>query len=134
MQRNSVNKVMLVGHMGSDPDVRYTPKGFPIANLNRATNDSRKNETGEYADHSEWHKIVLIGKLAEFAEKNIKKGAFLYVEGKLQTRNWEDKEGVKHYSTEVKGDVVTLLGSRKKGDAKEPDVADNEVNEDEIPF
>lgn len=128
MDRNSVNRVLLVGHLGGDADVRFTPKGTAVANLSVATNESRKTDNGEWDDRTEWHKVVIFGKLAEFCEKHVKKGAFVFLEGHLQTRTWDDKEEVKHYMTEVVGERLTLLGSKRNGNsvsAKENAVAED---------
>ncbi len=134
MQRNSLNKVMLIGHLGGDADVKYTPKGTAIANFSLATNESRKDDKGEWIDHTEWHKIVLWGKLAEFAEQYLKKGTMLLVEGRLQTRNWEDKDKVKHYTTEIVGERATLLGSGPRREAAPPEENNEKEAEEELPF
>jgi len=104
MQRNSVNKVLLVGRTGSDADVRYTTKGMAMATVSLATNEARKDEKGEFQDTTEWHRVVVFGKNAEFAENYVKKGALLCVEGRLQTRSWDDKEEKRHFVTEVVGE------------------------------
>ena len=133
MQRNSLNKVMLVGHVGADPDVRYTPKGTAISNFNLATNDSHKDDKGEWVENTEWHKLVFWGKKAEFTEQYVKKGSLILVEGRLQTRNWDDKEGNKHYVTEVVGDRLTLLGSnQQKRQNTQPEDVDEP--EEDLPF
>jgi len=132
MQKGSVNKVMLVGHLGGDPESRFTPGGTAVATLSIATNESRKNSEGNWEDHTEWHRCVLFGKQAEFAAEYVKKGQMVYVEGRLQTRSWEDKEGMKRYSTEVVGNVFTTLGRRntegESGQAPQP------PNDDDLPF
>ncbi len=134
MQRNSVNKVLLVGYTGADADIRYTSKGTAIANLNLATNQSRKNGKGEYEESTEWHRIVIFGKLAEFCEQHVKKGMLMFIDGHLQTRNWEDKEEQKHYVTEVIGERLTLLGSRKSASTSEETVEAVAEGEENIPF
>lgn len=134
MQRNSVNKVLLVGYTGADADIRYTSKGTAIANVRLATNASRKNDKGEYEDSTEWHRVVLFGKVAEFCEQYVKKGMLIYVDGRLQTRNWEDKEEQKHYVTEVIGERMTLLGSRKNGNSSEEPVEAVAEGEESLPF
>ena len=98
MQKGSVNKVILVGHLGGDPESRFTPGGTAVATFSIATNESRKNSEGNWEDHTEWHRCVLFGKQAEFAAEYVKKGQMVYVEGRLQTRSWEDKEGMKRLS------------------------------------
>ncbi|MEA3288033.1 MAG: single-stranded DNA-binding protein [Candidatus Marinimicrobia bacterium] len=133
MQRNSVNKVLLVGRTGSDADMKYTTKGLAIANISVATTDTRKNGKGEFEDTTEWHRIVLFGKNAEFTENYVKKGALIYVEGRLQTQSWEDKEENRHFRTEIIADKVTMLGSSKKGNGKKEPVAVAE-GEEEVPF
>ena len=99
MQKGSVNKVILVGHLGGDPEGRFTPGGTAVTTFSIATNESRRNSEGNWDDHTEWHRCVLFGKQAETAAEYVKKGQMVYVEGRLQTRSWEDKDGVKLYST-----------------------------------
>ncbi|MCF7800698.1 MAG: single-stranded DNA-binding protein [Candidatus Marinimicrobia bacterium] len=112
MQRGSVNKVILVGRLGQDPEVRYAPSGTAVANFTMATNEVRRDRDGNNQESTDWHKIVAFGKTAEFLEQYIKKGDMIYVEGKLQTRSWEDKDGVKRYVTEVVTNILTPLSSR----------------------
>jgi single-strand DNA-binding protein len=121
----SVNKVILVGNLGRDPEVRHTQDGKPIVNLSVATSESWKDRnTGERKERSEWHRVVIFNEgLAKIAEQYLKKGSTVYLEGQLQTRKWTDKDGVEKYSTEVilqnfKGDLV-MLGGRRDGDAGE---------------
>ena len=134
MQRNSLNRVMLVGHLGKDPDIKYTPKGTAFANFSMATNESRKNDKGDWNDHTEWHRVVLWGKTAEFAEQYIKKGSMLLVEGRLQTRNWEDKDKAKHYVTEVVGERITMLGSGARKEDEASVSGDESEEEEALPF
>ena len=94
MQKGSINKVVLVGHMGGDPETRFTPSGAAVANFNIATNESWRDANGDIQDKTEWHRCVMFGKSAELAGELLKKGQLLYPEGKLQTRNWEDKDGI----------------------------------------
>ena len=115
MQKGSVNKVVIVGHMGADPETRFTPGGTAVANFNVATNESRKSAEGEYRDHTEWHSCVLFGQRAEFAQNYIKKGQLIYLEGRLQTRSWEDDSGTKKYKTEIVGNEITMLGKKTGG-------------------
>jgi len=133
MQRNSVNKVLLVGRTGSDAEVRYTTKGMAIATISLATSETRKDGKGEFQDTTEWHRVVVFGKIAEFTENYVKKGALIYVEGRLQTRSWDDKEEKRHYMTEVVGDKLTMLGGWKKG-AEESATAAVAEAEEEVPF
>tara|TARA_B100000029_G_C17432337_1_gene908334 strand:- start:586 stop:984 length:399 start_codon:yes stop_codon:yes gene_type:complete len=132
MQKGSVNKVVLVGHMGANPETRFTPSGTAVANFNIATNESRKNTEGAFVDHTEWHSCVLFGKRAEFAGEYLKKGQLIYIEGRLQTRSWEDDSGTKKYKTEVVGSEVTMLG--KKTDVGGGSREVNDSSDDDLPF
>ena len=107
-----VNKVILVGNLGKDPEVKYLDSGVAVANFSLATTENYKNKEGEKVSQTEWHNIVLWRGLAEVAEKYLKKGASVYVEGKIKTRKWEDKEGITRYSTEILGDNMTMLGGK----------------------
>jgi single-strand DNA-binding protein len=112
----SVNKVIIVGNLGADPEVRYTPGGDAVANIRVATTDKWKDKaSGEQKEATEWHRIVFFGRLAEVVDEYLKKGAQVYVEGSLRTRKWQDKDGQDRYSTEVRGDVMQMLGSRQGG-------------------
>ncbi len=108
----SVNKVILVGNLGRDPETRYMPDGAAIANISVATTDTWKDKSGEKQERTEWHRIVFFGKLAEIAGEYLKKGSQVYVEGRLQTRKWQDKEGQDKYTTEIVADRMQMLGSR----------------------
>ena len=112
MQKGSVNKVVLVGHLGGDPETRFTASGAAVANFNLATNESWRDANSEIQDKTEWHRCVMFGKSAELGGDLLKKGQLVYVEGKLQTRNWEDKDGVKRYTTEVLCEMFTMLGRK----------------------
>jgi single-strand DNA-binding protein len=117
----SVNKVILIGNLGRDPETRYTTGGDAVTNLRIATTDTWKDKAGEKQEKTEWHTVVLFGRQAEIAGEYLKKGRPVYIEGRLQTRKWTDKEGVEKYSTEVVGDRMQLLGSRDgpgSGDAE----------------
>jgi len=111
----SVNKVILIGNLGRDPETRYTTGGDAVCNLRIATTDTWKDKAGEKQEKTEWHTVVLFGRQAEIAGEYLKKGRPVYIEGRLQTRKWTDKEGVEKYSTEVVGDRMQLLGSRDGG-------------------
>jgi single-strand DNA-binding protein len=111
----SVNKVILIGNLGRDPETRYTTGGDAVTNLRIATTDTWKDKSGEKQEKTEWHTVVLFGRQAEIAGEYLKKGRPVYIEGRLQTRKWTDKEGVEKYSTEVVGDRMQLLGSRDGG-------------------
>ncbi len=111
-----VNKVILIGNLGSDPEVRYTPSGVPVANFSLATSESWSDRTsGERQERTEWHRLVLWRKLAEIAGQYLKKGSKIYVEGKLQTRSWDDQSGQKRYTTEVVVNEMEMLDSRGEG-------------------
>ena len=106
-----VNKVILVGNLGQKPEMRYTATQTAVANLSIATTESWKDkESGENRDKTEWHRVVFFGNLAEIAEKYLDKGSSVYVEGKIQTRKWQDKDGNDRYTTEVLGNQLTMLG------------------------
>ena len=108
-----VNKVILVGNLGRDPEVRYSPNGQAVANVTIATSDSWKDKTsGEKQERTEWHRVVFFGRLAEIAGEYLKKGAQIYVEGRLQTRKWQDKDGNDRYTTEIVAAEMQMLGSR----------------------
>ena len=107
-----VNKVILVGNLGKDPEVKYLDSGVVVANFSLATTENYKNKEGERVSQTEWHNIVLWRGLAEVAEKYLKKGSSVYIEGKIKTRKWEDKEGINRYNTEILADNMTMLGGR----------------------
>jgi single-strand DNA-binding protein len=113
----SVNKVILVGNLGRDAELRYTPGGAPVATLNLATTEVWNDKGGQKQEKTEWHRIVLWGKSAESLNEYLVKGKQIYVEGRLQTRQWDDKDGNKRYTTEIRGDRVVLLGSAGGGGA-----------------
>lgn len=135
MQKGSVNKVVLVGHLGGDPETRFTPSGAAVANFNLATNESWRDSSGEIQDKTEWHRCVMFGKSAEMSGELLKKGQLVYLEGKLQTRNWEDKDGVKRYTTEVVCDMFTMLGRKIDNESgQNTPVADEVDDDDDLPF
>ena len=110
----SVNKVIIVGNLGKDPEVRYMPSGSAICNANIATTRTWKNkESGDKNEETEWHRVVFFDRQAEVAGEYLKKGSSVYVEGRLKTRKWTDKEGVERYTTEIVAEVMQLLGSRQ---------------------
>lgn len=111
----SLNKVMLIGNLGKDPEVRYTHAGTAVAGFSIATTEKFKNKAGEWEDRTEWHNIVLWGRLAEISGEYLTKGKPVYIEGRLQTRKWQDREGVDRYTTEVVGDKMQMLGSNRNG-------------------
>ncbi|PIW04535.1 MAG: single-stranded DNA-binding protein [Cytophagales bacterium CG17_big_fil_post_rev_8_21_14_2_50_40_13] len=112
-----VNKVILVGNLGKDPEVRHLENGRAVANFSLATSETYKNKQGEKVTNTEWHNIVLWSPIAEIAEKFLKKGNQVYIEGKLTTRSWDDQDGNKRYTTEVVGNNLTLLGAKSDGDS-----------------
>jgi single-strand DNA-binding protein len=149
----SVNKVILLGNLGKDPEVKYTPSGTPVAKLTVATNDRYKDKEGQWQDRTEWHNVVLWQRLAEIAGEYLKKGSKVYIEGKLQTRSWEDKQtNQKKYMTEVVGNDIVLLSSRGEGgesvrgaaagsnfDQREPEhepasATSSPISDEDIPF
>ena len=130
----SVNKVILVGNLGRDPETRYNPEGGAICNISVATTDTWKDKTsGEKQERTEWHRVVFFNRLAEIAGEYLKKGSQVYIEGSLRTRKWQDKEGQERTTTEIVADRMQMLGSRqgmgdaaareKMGEAKEPATA-----------
>lgn len=141
----SLNKVMLIGNLGKDPEVRYTTSGQGVASFSVATSEKFKNKSGDMEERTEWHNVVLWGKLAEIAKEYLGKGKTVYIEGRLQTRKWQDKDGRDRYTTEVVGDRMQMLSPRGDGarsgggrGGNEPTSAyDDPVGynqEDEIPF
>ena len=140
----SVNKVILVGNLGRDVELRYTTGGTAVATLSLATTDVWNDKAGQRQERTEWHRVVLWGKTAESLQEYLLKGRQIYVEGKLQTRKWDDKDGNKRYTTEVKSDRVVLLGVRGSGgsgsrsegqEQQAPGPAEGaELTEDDIPF
>ena len=126
----SVNKVILVGNLGRDPEVRYMPSGDAMASLSIATTDTWKDKGGEKQERTEWHRVVMFGKQAEIAGEYLKKGSQVYIEGRLQTRKWTDKSNIERYTTEIIADRMQMLGSRSaasSGDFESPD-RDNDYN------
>ncbi len=145
MAVRSLNKVMLIGHLGKDPELRYTASGTAVANFSMATNESWKDQDGNVQERTEWHNIVMWAKLAEIAGEWLKKGKQIYVEGRLQTRSYDDKNGVKRYTTEVVvNDMIMLGGGSGSGstDAAGKETAmgtgtqqgSNSDKEDDLPF
>lgn len=139
----SVNKVILVGNLGRDVELRYTAGGAPVATLNLATTEVWNDKAGQRQERTEWHRVVLWGRQAETLAEYLVKGRQIYVEGRLQTRQWDDKDGTKRYTTEIRGDRVVLLGGGRAapaargespaepGEAPEPTT---ELTDDDIPF
>jgi single-strand DNA-binding protein len=136
-----INKAILVGRLGKDPEVRYTPDGMMVTNFTVATDEQWKDKSGERVQRTEWHRIVTFGKLAEICGKYLVKGKLVYLEGRIQTRAWDDKEGVKRYTTEIVASDMKMLDSKgQRGDSypEEPaapqSVANGPVPDDDVPF
>jgi single-strand DNA-binding protein len=142
----SVNKVILVGNLGRDAELRYTPGGSPVATINLATTEIWNDKAGQRQEKTEWHRVVLWGKTAESLNEYLTKGKQIYVEGRLQTRQWDDKDGNKRYTTEIRGDRIVLLGGgmgggggrqqpRSAGPSEEHIIEPGaELTDDDIPF
>jgi len=117
-----INKAILIGRLGADPEVRYTPSGVAVANFNIATSEEWKDkETGEKKERTEWHRIVVWSKLGELCGEYLSKGRQVYIEGRIQTRSWDDRDGNKRYTTEIIATDVQFLGGRDSGDAYRPE-------------
>jgi single-strand DNA-binding protein len=143
----TVNKVILVGNLGRDAELRYTPGGAAVATLSLATTEGWNDKGGQRQEKTEWHRVILWGKQAETLNEYLTKGKQIYVEGRLQTREWNDKDGNKRYTTEIRGDRVVLLsggggGARREMPARQqqpestesPEPVAAELSEDDIPF
>jgi len=135
-----VNKVILIGNLGKDPEVKYLDSGVAVANFSLATTESYKNKEGERVSQTEWHNIVLWRGLAEITEKYLKKGNSVYIEGKIRSRKWEDKEGNTRYTTEILADNMTMLGKKENGFAEKKETTPEEESipqeekGDDLPF
>src|SRR5471032_3132970 len=111
-----LNKVILIGNLGADPETRAMPSGMTVANLRVATSENwRDKQSGEQQERTEWHRVALFGRLGEVAAEYLRKGSQVYIEGKLRTRKWQDKQGVERFSTEIIGDEMLMLGGRSGG-------------------
>lgn len=140
----SVNKVILVGNVGKDPEIRSTPSGISVTTFSLATNEVRTSKEGQREEKTEWHRIVTFGKLAEICKQYLTKGKQIYLEGRLQTRSWEDREGNKKYTTEIVGSNMVMLGRAGDSSARDfappiSDVPDSHggdftSGDDDIPF
>jgi single-strand DNA-binding protein len=145
-----INKVIIVGNLGNDPDSRTTPSGLAVTNISVATSRSWKDkQTGEQKEHTEWHRVVMFDRLGEVAAEYLRKGSQVYIEGRLQTRKWQDKDGNDRYSTEIVASEMQMLGGRASGSAPAnydspspsapspsapPSSGGNDVFDDDIPF
>ena len=137
MQKNIVNKVILIGNLGQDPESRFTPQGTAVTSFSIATNESWKSQNGDIKEHTEWHRIEMFGKRAETANEYMRKGNTVYIEGRLKTDEWEDKEtGQKRRATKIQCDNFTMLGRRgdnqSQGGGQQNEPASNE--DDDLPF
>ena len=112
---SGVNKVILIGNLGNDPELRHTPSGVAVSNLRIATNEFFTNRDGQKEQRTEWHRVVAFGRLAEICNQYLKKGRQVYIEGRLRTREWEDQKGEKRYTTEITATNMVMLGSRGEG-------------------
>ena len=112
---SSVNRATLIGRLGKDPEMRYAPNGDAIANITLATSETWKDKSGEKQEHTEWHRISMFGRLAEIVGEYLKKGSLIYVEGRIQTRKWQDKDGQDRYTTEIIANEMKMLGSKPGG-------------------
>src|ERR1700737_3719083 len=124
----SVNKVILVGRLGRDPETRFTPNGQAVCNFSLATDESYKDRAGERQKRTQWHRIVLWGKLAELAQQYLKKGSLIYIEGRIQSRQWDDREGQKRTSFEIVANAMKFLGARGEAAAAAGASADAEAH------
>jgi len=135
-----INKVILVGRLGADPEVRYTPDGAMVTSFRLATDEYWKDKSGERVQKTEWHRIVTFGKLAEISGNYLSKGKLVYLEGRIQTRAWDDKDGNKRYTTEIVASTMQMLdGKGQKGPAVPSDDSaapfpGNDASEDDVPF
>ncbi len=138
MSKGTVNKVMLIGRLGADPEVRYAPSGNAVANFNMATNRTSKDKEGKSQEQTDWHRIAAWGRLAEFAKQYLRKGMRVYVEGRLQYRDWQDQNGAKRNATEIIANDIQILESAAKGAVVEPPVPDvpdsGPAEDEEVPF
>ncbi len=138
---NSVNKAILVGRLGKDPEVKYTQGGTAVARFSLATDEVWKDQSGEKQQKTEWHNIVAWNKLAEICGQYLAKGRLVYIEGRLQTRSWEDKEGNKRTTTEIRADNMVMLGGKsdegraeKSSSTSTENPADPEITDSDVPF
>jgi single-strand DNA-binding protein len=137
----SVNKVILIGRLGKDPEMRFTPSGKAVTNFTVATNENWTDQSGERQERTEWHRIVTWGKLAENSAKLLSKGKQVYIEGRLQTRQWDDRDGNKRYTTEIVASTMQILspvngggGERSLGDEGSGDLMPGPQEFDDVPF
>jgi len=128
-----INKVILIGNLGKDPEVKYMPSGDPVTNITVATSETWKDKsTGENVEKTEWHRVVFFKRLAEIAGEYLKKGSKVYIEGRLQTRKWQGQDGQDRYTTEIVANEMIILGDRRS--ETDSDSADQDSKDDEFPF
>lgn len=140
---NGLNKAILIGHLGRDPEVRYTPSGVAVANFSLATSETWTNKDGEKETRTEWHRIVAFRRLGEICGEYLSKGKQVYIEGRIQTRDWEDRDGVKRYTTEIVANQMIMLGTKDQAaplraeDVPQTDLVGSPApgpDDDDIPF
>jgi single-strand DNA-binding protein len=142
-----INKAIIVGRLGKDPEIRYTPGGLAVANFSVATSEKWKDkQSGEMKEQTEWHRIVAWSRLGEICGQYLNKGSLVYIEGRIQTRDWQDKEGNKRYTTEIVANIMKMLGAKGDGDSNKPmgpppaedysgpPLPEDQSNDDDIPF
>ncbi len=129
----SVNKAILLGNLGADPEMRYTPTGQAVTSIRIATTDRYKDKNGEQQSRTDWHNVVLWGRLAEIARDYLKKGSPVYIEGRIQYRSYDDKDGIKRYRTDIVAQSLQLLGSRPGGGESAPPAESAEATEPQMP-
>lgn len=144
MSRRGINKVILIGNLGADPELKYTPSGSAVSNFTLATNESWVDGKGERQEKTEWHRIVVWGKLAEICNEYLKKGSKVYIEGRLQTRSWDGQDGNKRYTTEIVARDMQMLDARDGGGGRGEDWSGSEAapssapdtarDDDDLPF
>lgn len=128
----SVNKAIILGNLGRDPEVKYTTGGDPVCNLSIATSEQWKDKSGDKQERTEWHRVTLFGKTAEIAGEYLRKGSTVYIEGRIQTRKYTDKDGVEKYSTEIVGDRMQMVG--KASESGRAEKQQQPADHDDIPF
>jgi single-strand DNA-binding protein len=135
-----INKAILIGRLGGDPEVRYTQSGTAVANFTMATSERWKDKEGNQQEQTEWHRIVAFARLGEICGEYLSKGSLIYIEGRIQTRSWEDKDGNKRYTTEIVAREMKMLGSKNEagggssGGYTEPPLAEPRIGGDDVPF
>ena len=136
---SSLNKAMIIGRLGQDPEVRYTQSNIAVATMSVATSERYKDKNGEQQENTEWHRVIAWGRLAEICRDYLKKGSLVYFEGTLQTREWEDKEGQKRYTTEIKALTMQMLDSKGSSDSRQSTPVNKpepskEIDNADLPF